>query len=328
MTAIKRRTPRVALGGIALESNAFAPVATERDFRSRYYLQGDAILTEAAKEHSVMPMEMTAFVHAMNATGPWQPVPTLLTGCQPAGPVDEGFFDECVGKLAAALEQALPLDAVYLANHGGMTATHTHDPDGELYRRVREVVGTDAVIVSTLDLHANISEQMVEQTDLLIAYLTNPHVDMWQRGEEAAFSMRTMLAGAKPKTAFIRLPLTPPSVTLLTREGPYADLITCGQRRQQELGGAILNVSVLGGFAFSDTPKNGLAIVVTARDDLAVARKLALEIAERGWGNRERFRRTLTPLEDAVELARRTAADPSLPSMIFSDAGDNPGGGG
>ncbi|MFQ5938179.1 MAG: M81 family metallopeptidase, partial [Acidiferrobacterales bacterium] len=78
-------SPRIALGGIVLESNAFAPMATERDFRSRYYLEGDTILAEAAKEHSVMPMEMTAFVRAMNATGPWQPVPTLLTGCQPAG---------------------------------------------------------------------------------------------------------------------------------------------------------------------------------------------------------------------------------------------------
>lgn len=328
MSRTRIRAPRVALGGIILESNAFAPIATENDFRSRYYFEDNVILQEASKKHSVMPLEMTAFVRAMHATGSWQPVPTLLTGCQPWGPVDARFFHSCIDRIAASLERALPLDAVYLANHGAMTATHDPDPDGELYARVREVVGNDAIIVSTLDLHANISERMVERTNLLIGYLTNPHVDMWQRGEEAAFSLRTILASEAPKTAFIRLPLTPPSVTLLTGEGPYADMISYGQRRQQELGGAILNVSVFGGFVFGDTPYNGVAVVVTARSDLDPARRLALEIAERGWADRTRFRRELTTLEDAVSLALKTVRDQHLPAVIYSDAGDNPGGGG
>lgn len=322
------RRPRVALGGIILESNAFSPVATEADFRARYHVEGEAILAEAAKAHSIIPREMTAFVRAMNATGTWQPVPTLLTGCQPWGPVEEHFFERCADAIVRALERAPPIDAVYLANHGAMTATHDPDPDGALYARVRAVVGEQALIVSTLDLHANISERMVESTDILIGYLTNPHVDMWQRGEEAAFALRTLLATGKPQKAFIRLPLTPPSVTLLTRSGPYADMIDLGQRRAREYGGAILNVSVFGGFVFSDTPYNGVAVVVTAREDVRAARALAREIAERGWADRARFRRELTPLAEAVALALRTGRDPSLPAVIFSDAGDNPGGGG
>jgi microcystin degradation protein MlrC len=321
-------TPRVALAGIILESNAFAPVATEADFRSRYYLEGGAILDEAAKAHSVMPLEMTAFIRAMNATGPWEPVPTVLTGCQPAGPVDDGFFGRAADAIIEALAAAGPVDAVYVANHGAMTAVSDFDPDGTLVRRIRETVGPGVAMVVTHDLHANISERMVESADVLIGYLTNPHVAMVQRGEEAAFTVRTILAGAKPKAAFIRLPLTPASVTLLTREGPYADMIDFGQRRQRELGGAILNVSVFGGFVFGDTPKNGVAVVVTGRDDPAPARRLALEIAAKGWADRERFRRRLTPLEDAVALALEAAGDDSLPAVIFSDAGDNPGGGG
>ena len=39
----------------------------------------------------------------------------------------------------------------------------------------------------TLDLHANISERMVTPCDLVVGYRTNPHVDMIERGEEAAF---------------------------------------------------------------------------------------------------------------------------------------------
>ena len=41
--------------------------------------------------------------------------------------------------------------------------------------------------------------------------------------------MAEMFAGLKPEVAFLRLPITPPTVTLLTEKGPYADLIDYGQ---------------------------------------------------------------------------------------------------
>jgi microcystin degradation protein MlrC len=321
-------SPRVALAGFILESNAFAPVATEQDFRNRYYFEGREILDQAARSHSVMPMEMAAFVRAMQATGPWQPVPLILTGYEPAGPVEHGFFARTVDAMVAALAEAGPVDAVYVSNHGAMTTTEIHDPDGEMVARIREAVGPDTAVVVTLDLHANISELLIEKSDLIIGYQTNPHVDMLERGEEAAHSMRTILAGARPEAAFVRLPLTPASVVLLTREGPYADLIDFGQRRKRELAGAIFNVSVFGGFVFGDTPKNGIAVVVTGRDDADAARALALEIAARGWDDRQRFRKRLTSLDDAVKHAVATGSDASAPAIIFSDAGDNPGGGG
>ena len=54
---------------------------------------------------------------------------------------------------------------------------------------------------------------MVANCDIIVGYRTNPHVDMMQRGEEAALALRLMLAGlADPKPTFIRLPLTPASV--------------------------------------------------------------------------------------------------------------------
>ena len=320
--------PRVALAGIILESNAFAPAAAEADFREKLYLEGPELLAEARREPSLAPREVSAFVRAMDETGPWQPVPGLLTACPPKGPIEAGFFRACVGRIVAALEAAGPLDAVYLAQHGGMTASDDSDPDGALIAAVRAAVGPAARIVATLDLHANISERMVEASDLLIAYQTNPHVDMLQRGEEAAVTLRKLLAGTRAETAFVRLPLVPPSVTLLTAEGPYGEMIAYGQRRLQELGGRILNVSILGGFAFSDTPKNGVAVLVAGRDDLAAARGLAREIAELGWAQRHRFTRRLTSLDEAVRLALATAAEPARPAVIFSDAGDNPGGGG
>ena len=317
--------PRVAILGLALESNRWSRPAGEEDFKSQCWLEGDAILHEARAATPAMPMEAAAFVKAMDATGPWQPVPILIASGFPAGPIEQAAFERILAIMLAGLKAALPLDAVYICNHGGMTATHMLDPDGEVVTRVRQAVGPKARLVLTMDLHANISERMVEPCDLVVGYRTNPHVDMIERGEEAAFGLRRMLAGlAEPKTALVRLPLTPASVNLLTNAGPYGELIDYGEKRKAEHAGGILNVSIFGGFVFSDTPKNGVATVVTARNDRGLARALANEISERAWAMRSRFRKALMPVAEAVALANTGGRAP----VIFADSGDNPGGGG
>jgi microcystin degradation protein MlrC len=317
--------PRVALIGLSLESNRWSRPAVEADFRSVCWLEGGAILSEARRPAPAMPMEAAAFIKAMDATGPWLPVPILIASSLPSGPIEQAAFERALAAICDGLAAAPPLDAVYICNHGAMTATHMFDPDGEIVARVRATVGARARIIMTLDLHANVSERMVTPCDLVVGYRSNPHVDMIERGEEAAFGLRRMLGGlADPKTAMVRLPLTPASVNLLTHAGPYGELIDYGQKRQAEHSGAILNVSVFGGFVFSDTPKNGLAAVVTARSDRALAEGLANEIAACAWAARSRFRKQLTSIAEAVNYAN--AAD--RPPVIYSDAGDNPGGGG
>ena len=128
--------------------------------------------------------------------------------------------------------------------------------------------------------------------------------------------------------ARLRLPIVPPAVTQLTGQDapnrPYGELIDLGQQRMKEApyAGRVLNVSVMGGFAFADTPFNGLTVVVTATDQ-AAADGLAEEIAAAGWARRDRFRPTLTSLEEATRLATTTQTP-----LIFADVADNPGGGG
>ena len=55
-----------------------------------------------------------------------------------------------------------------------------------MFDLIRRVVGDETPIVTTLDLHANISELMTSAVDVLVGYRTNPHVDMFDRGVEAA----------------------------------------------------------------------------------------------------------------------------------------------
>jgi microcystin degradation protein MlrC len=315
----------VALLGFSIECNKFAPVATKAHFVARTYLGGDAIVEDARSPTPRMLPETPGFIEAMDASGAWTPVGVVLAMTEPNGPVEHAFFVELLDTIERRFRATLPVDAVYICSHGAALTTEEDDPDGVLFAKVREIVGPDVPIAVTLDLHANVSERMVDSVDAFIGYRTNPHLDMRERGAEAAAAIREMLAGVKPRRALIRLPIVPPTVTLLTAAGPYAEMIDLGQRRMSP---EIMNVSAMGGFAFADAATCGLSVVVTARHDKRAAERLAREIAELGWANRARFYPHLTSLDDAVARALAVGLDASLPALAFADVADNPGGGG
>jgi microcystin degradation protein MlrC len=187
--------PRIALLGFMLEANQFAPVTTGADFRASCYFVGDEILGEAAKLAPALPAEITGFIQEMDSIGPWQPVPIVVTNVEPGGPAEASFVTETLTNMQAMLRAAGPLDAVYLCNHGAMTATDSTDPDGAYYDMARQVVGPQVPVVATVDLHANISERMVDAADAIISYRTNPHVDQAARAAEAARLIHWLLAG-------------------------------------------------------------------------------------------------------------------------------------
>src|SRR5947208_1953816 len=316
--------PRIAILGFSIECNKFAPPATKAHFAARTYLAGDAILDEARRQTPTMLPETPGLVAAMDKAGPWTPIGVVLAMSEPNGPVEHGFFEEVVDAIDR-LRAALPVDGVYFCAHGAAITTEEDDPEGALFERIRAIVGPDVPVVATFDLHANVSDRMVDTIDAFIGYRTNPHLDMRERGAEAAAALRELLAGAKTERVRLRLPIVPPTVTMLTAAGPYAEVIELGQRKMTP---AIMNVSVMGGFAYADTAKNGLSIIVTARGDRAAAASLATEIAQYGWEQRGRFYPKLTSLDEAVQKALAVARDPALPALAFADVADNPGGGG
>ena len=166
------------------------------------------------------PAEIPGFVEEMNAGGDWEPVPILVTGVEPGGPADHAFFERTLARMAELLRAAGPVDAVYLSNHGAMTTTESTDPDGAYYAMAREIVGPDAPVVSTIDLHANISDRMVEATDAIIAYRTNPHVDQRERAAEAARAIRKLLGGEHLPNALSACPSLRQACACLQRLGP------------------------------------------------------------------------------------------------------------
>jgi microcystin degradation protein MlrC len=324
--------PRIALLGFSIECNRFAPAASQLHFQDRTLLRGQVMVDNARTPSPMMLGEMPGFIADMDAAGAWEPVPSVLAMAEPNGPVEHTFFEQLLRQWEADLREAGPLDAVYCVLHGAALTTEDDDPEGTLLALVRGIVGSAVPIVATFDLHANVSDRDVDLLNAFIGYRTNPHVDMRERGAEAAQVVRWLIGGTRTFLSRIRLPIVPPTVTQLTIPGapnrPYGELIDLGQARMREpsYSGRVLNVSVMGGFAYADTPFNGLTVVVTALDQ-AAADALALEIAEAGWARRERFKVSLTALSDAVALAKGTE-DPSRHPLIFADVADNPGGGG
>jgi microcystin degradation protein MlrC len=315
--------PRVAIVGIHLESNSFAPVSTEADFRASCYYEGEAMLAEAAKPAPAMPAEIPGFVEAMNATGLWQAVPIIITATEPGGPADAAFVAKTFERMRSMLREAGTLDGVYVSNHGAMTSTADSDPDGELYAIAREAVGPAKPVVATVDLHANISQRMFEMADVIISYRTNPHVDRRERGAEAGPLLRRMLSGERFAKSFIRMPIVAPTVTLLTARGAYADMINEGQRH---IGPDLPVVSILGGFAFADAPECGISILTYGTSDRH--RQLAVDLACFAWRERDRFTLELTPLAGAIVQAVEAGRSGRSTVLCLADVADNPGGGG
>jgi len=323
---VSRDNPRIAVLGFAIECNRFAPVTTAEDFEHDADIRGNRILSEARSGKSITLPDLPGFFTEMDRTGDWTPVPLRVALAQPGGPVEENFFKAYLAEIEASLKSVLPVDGIFVACHGAALAEGTDDPDGDLFELLRRVTGPDVPIAAVFDLHANVSRRMTDNLDVFVGYLENPHIDIYERGVEAARHMRELLAGTRTAVEMVKIPLVPPQIALLTARGPYADLIKYGQTK---VGGDILNVSVMAGFAYSDSPKNGLAAVVTARNgNRQAAAELSLDIAKRAWDMKERFKRAMMSLGDAVQLAVSVGRDKRRKPIILADVADNPGGGG
>lgn len=323
-----RVAPRIAIGGFMLESNGHAPVATRAEFEAAVLLDGDALLADLTSANPRSPTTLTGFTSEMDRLGAWKRVPLVMAAVGASGPVDQAFFEETLTRLCQLLRDAGPVDGVFLSQHGAAIATVDIDPDGTVFRAVREIVGPDVPILATLDLHANVNTTMVEQADILVAYRENPHTDMPDRGADCARHLHAMLNGLKPKAAFVKLPFIPPSTSQNTKSGPYADVIAYGQSKVGlKAGLGVIDVSVSSGFSLGDTPKNGMSVIATATD-VRVAETIARDVATYAWSQRHRFITNLTSLERSTEMALACSHDAARPALLFADVADNPGGGG
>ncbi len=316
---MSHRLPRrIALGGIVHETHTFAPARADlAAFAQQTLCEGQAILTRMRDT----PTSMGGAIEGLIRVG-YQPVPLLYAAAMPSGMVTQDAYDTLLSNLLARLRAVLPVDGVLLILHGAMVAEQQDDCEGDILNHVRAVVGPACPIVCTLDMHGNVSPAMVVHANALVAFDQNPHLDTYERGLEAVSILRRMLDdGARLASALARPPMLLSALTTWTARPP---LQPAHERAQvMERDPRVVNVSVMGGFAYADTPFTGPSVIVTTDGDTTLARAHANEVARILWAHREAGAYAGLPADEAV---RRALAAPHGP-VVLADVGDNIGGG-
>ena len=309
---------RVAVGGILHETHTFAPYHTDLEAFARQALyEGEALLGNLRRSSGALGGALEGLARAG-----YHPVPLLFAAAMPGGPVTREAYETLLNHLLDRLREAMPVQGVLLALHGAMVAEGEDDCEGDILRRVRDLVGPACPVVSILDMHGNLSPAMVTAADVLVAYDQNPHLDAFARGLEGAAILRRMLEeDLRPVRALSRLPLLLSALTTWTEQPPLRPVHQQAQALEQHPH--VVNVSVLGGYAYADTPFSGVSILVTTDGDEGLARTLAQELAEIAWAHRKAAIHKGLPVAEAVQRALRASRGP----VILADVGDNVGGG-
>ena len=218
------------------------------------------------------------------------------------------------------------MDAVFLDLHGAAVADHADDAEGELLARIRAVVGPDLPIVTTLDLHANVTARMLALATAMTAYRTYPHVDMRETGVRAARMLaRRLVPAALPRAVHAqRVPFLLPLNAQCTLMQPALSVIASIERIEAQHD-VELNFAM--GFPAADFAERGPVLFGYGIDPLRVQATVAQLHTEVAVTHRADWQLDLLAPAAAVERAIALAADADRP-VVIADTQDNPGAGG
>ena len=308
----------IAIGGIMHESNTFSSVPTDKAaFESGRLVFGDDILDVWGEAHH----EVGGFIEGASVYG-YDLRPTLMASATPAGRVTDEAFNEIVTELIQRIQSVPNLDGILLALHGAMVVESYPDGDGEVLRWMRQALGADFPIVSTLDHHTNISEQMVAESTALVIYKTNPHIDQRQRGLQAAeILMRTIRGEIKPTQALAKPPMIFNILHQYTNVGLIRSILR--EAEQLESRSDVLAANVAAGYPYADVHEIGPAAVVATDNDPQLAQTEADRLSNMLWNVRDQLDINLPDAAAAVRQALQSEAYP----VILVEMGDNIGGG-
>ena len=309
---------RVAIGGFQHETNTFAPskadyAAFEAGGGWPGVQYGEPIF--AAVEGANIPA--AGAIQTLRALGHTL-VGTAWAAASPSAHVTAEAFERITGELVKRLSALLPVDGVYLDLHGAMVVETYDDGEGELLRRVREVVGPRVPVVASLDLHANVTHAMLEQADGLVAYRTYPHVDMAATGARAARLLdQIMRTGERPKRGFHQLPYLTGIPSQCSFIEPCKYIYEELERLEMRTGAVL---SFTPGFPMADFADCGMAVFGYGSPAAVDELRAAVADAEKD------FALELHDAPDAVRRAR-IRGEPGAP-VVLADTQDNPGAGG
>jgi microcystin degradation protein MlrC len=314
---------RIAVGGFLHESATFVDTPTTWDDFARTGAWPGACEGEAMLETlGGLNLATSWFVDAARKAG-HTIVPIAWTMAQPAGAVTAQAFERMSATLVDGFRRS-GADVIFIELHGAMVADGYDDAEGELLRRVRAVVGPDMPVVGTLDLHVNMSDAMLAQTNLLSAYRTYPHVDWGETGARVARWLdRALSWGPQPAKAMRRMPFLIPVTAGCSMISPAKELYAQLEAIENETG---VHLNFTPGFPPADIADCGPAVFGYGADQATVQRAVdrladAVNAAEPAFAAQR-----VQGVAEAVANAIRISASASKP-VILADTQDNPGAG-
>ncbi|MBT32576.1 MAG: microcystin degradation protein MlrC [Thalassobius sp.] len=307
------KKPKVAIAGIAIESSTFSPALSYEDaFRK-------SVGEEMYKNYPFLKEDGP---HLKRAE--WYPA--MYASAIPGGAVPRETYESLVSQILEKLKQNLPYDGLYLDIHGAMSVVGLDDPEGDFITRVREVVGMETLISTSMDLHGNVTERLAKNSDLITCFRMAPHEDRYETKERAVNNLLTRLedgTGRPAYKAWIPVPILLPGEQTSTRVEPAKSLYDKVDPATKQEG--VIDASIWIGYAWADEPRNH-AVVMTYGDDKEAVVSAAEELAESFWAVRDEFD-FVAPTATLEEALDKAIASDKVPFMI-SDSGDNPTAGG
>ena len=310
---------RVLVGNLAQETCSFvASKHTLEDFR-RYYLYTGQEMLEKLRGGG---MEVAGIIRAAEEAGV-ELVPTLATYGGTGGPVATAAYTQLRDEmLAEARRQADRVDGAILALHGAMLTEDLDDPEGDLVSRLRQALGPAKPIVCSLDLHAHVTDRMLESVTAYVTYHTHPHVDIEDTGYRAMALLARVLRGeVRPVMAHRKFRmLAQPAQHNTSRPpmGPIMEAVLAAGREPGMLAAGIFPVQ-----PWLDIPDLGLSVIAVADGNPELARAKADALGEMAWRTRREFLRDRTSVPEALRIARETAGGP----VVLADSSDATSGG-
>lgn len=307
---------KLFLAGLVAETNSFSSCPTDD---AAFEEQG----VRTGQDSDADPMGMACAVEAAKGAAEalgWAVAEGLFAAAQPLGPVLDETYARLRGHILEDLRAAMPVGAVVLILHGGMTAETCDDCEGDLISAVRLLVGSSVPIGVSLDPHCHFTQAMQNGANILCAYKEYPHTDI---AECAAQTTALTIAAAR---GTIRPTLGVHDCRMMglwpTIHEPLKSFVQ--KLRRMESGGEALSISLGHGMAYGDVPEAGAKIWVLTDNAPERAGTLARSLGEELFAMREAIGTRFTPLSAALgSLSAWRGPKP----LALADTADNPGGG-
>ena len=266
-------------------------------------------------------MDTTGVLNVLETYPDLEIVPVINMFANPSGPVTKEVYDYVEDLLKQTIREKGPFDGVMILFHGAMVAEGHPDAEGDLLEMLRGELGWEIPMVSSLDLHANVTEKMARCATAFVPFEHYPHIDTYDAAKAAAQIFADALYGkTKPVMAYRRIPhLIPLYPTERQEIRPLYDLAHQLQNRP-----GVLSAGFTHGFFAADIEEMGMAVLTVTDGNSALAEETADLLKDAILQRKDTLRDEYVSLDAALDMAMEPADRP----VVIADTSDNPGGGG